>query len=474
MTKTKKRSPESVGFGIRLEYLALDELQPAARNPKAHAGPAIEESISRFGYVEPMVLDERTEKLVAGHGRREALQAIRKRGGPAPEYVRVSKDGTWLVPVVRGWRSKDDAAAEAFLLATNRTVEAGGWDSDQLNAMLRELGTEHDLLSLGFTQRDFDRASVVQTGMVDPDFVPEPFDTPTTKRGDLIILGAHRLLCGDSGSPEDLDRLLDGAPIHLLNTDPPYNVKVEPRSNNAIATGIGGMPSPGQSAAFLQPTRAPVMHHQAMDLARHPEKSKPTTMKMRAKDRVLANDFMTDGDFAEKLKAWFGNAARVLLPGRGFYIWGGFSNVANYPLALIEAGLYFSQTIIWDKQWPVLTRKDFMCAHEWCFYGWREGAAHVFYGPPNVPDLWKVKKIPPPQMVHLTEKPVELAARAIQYSSQTGEHVLDLFGGSGSTLIAAQQTGRRAFLMELDPAYCVVIVERFEKFTGTKAERQSV
>jgi DNA modification methylase len=119
----------------------------------------------------------------------------------------------------------------------------------------------------------------------------------------------------------------------------------------------------------------------------------------------------------------------------------------------------------------VLTRKDFMGAHEWCFYGWREGAAHQFFGPNNATDLWAVKKVSPQSMIHLTEKPVELAGRALQYSSQPGENVMDLFGGSGSTLIAAEQAGRRAFLMELDALYCDVIVQRYEQFTGKKAER---
>ena len=177
------------------------------------------------------------------------------------------------------------------------------------------------------------------------------------------------------------------------------------------------------------------------------------------------------GEFDRLLDAWFGNLARVLLPGRGFYIWGGYANVANYPPALKASKLYFSQTIIWDKQHPVLTRKDFMGAHEWCFYGWKEGAAHQFFGPANVPDLWPVKKVNPQSMVHLTEKPVELAARALAYSSKAGENVLDLFGGSGSTLMACEQAGRHAYLMEIDPAYCDVIVGRWEAFTGKKAER---
>jgi DNA modification methylase len=193
---------------------------------------------------------------------------------------------------------------------------------------------------------------------------------------------------------------------------------------------------------------------------------------LRAKDRPLANDFVTEEEFARLLQTWFGNLASVLLPGRSFFIWGGYANCGNYPPVLKAVGLYFSQALIWVKEHPVLTRKDFMGNHEWCFYGWREGAAHQFFGPANATDVWSVKKVNPQSMVHLTEKPVELAARALQYSSQPGEHVLDLFGGSGSTLIAAEQLARHAFLMELDPLYCDVIVTRWEKFTGQKAGRQ--
>ena len=185
----------------------------------------------------------------------------------------------------------------------------------------------------------------------------------------------------------------------------------------------------------------------------------------------MANDFVSDAAFEELLAAWFGNVARVLAPGRAFYIWGGYANCGNYPPVLKTCGLYFSQAVIWVKEHPVLTRKDFMGNHEWCFYGWREGAAHQWLGPTNATDVWTVKKLNHQSMVHLTEKPVELALRAMQYSSRTGENVLDLFGGSGSTLIAAEQTGRKAFLMELDPLYCDVIVQRWEKFTGRKAER---
>jgi DNA modification methylase len=356
----------------------------------------------------------------------------------------------------------------AYRLADNQTATIADWDFDLLPielAGLRDDGFDLDLL--GFDGDELARLlsgdEGVTAGETDPDDVPEPPDDPVTQPGDIWVLGNHRLLCGDSTKPDDLDRLLDGASIHLVNMDPPYNVKVEPRSNNAIAAG--------NSSFAKAETKGSGGHHQKLDLARHPEKSKPTHKQMRAKDRPLANDFVTDEAFDEMLDAWFGNASRVLVLGGSFYIWGGYANLGNYPAPLKRAGLYFSQGIVWDKQHPVLTRKDFMGAFEIAFYGWREGAGHHFYGPNNATDLWHVKKVNPQSMVHLTEKPVELAVRAIQYSSQPGQNVLDLFGGSGSTLIGCEQTDRRAFLMELDPPYCDVIVQRWEKFTGQKAER---
>src|SRR5262249_29843931 len=154
-------------------------------------------------------------------------------------------------------------------------------------------------------------------------------------------------LCGDSSKVEDVDYLLDGQPIHLVCTDPPYNVRVEPRSNNAIAAGLSSFET---------------THHQKLDVERFPEKSQPTTKKLRARDRPLANDFVSEDEFNRLLHAWFGNIARVLLPGHACYIWGGYANCANYPPVLKASGLYFSQAIIWDKQHPVLTRKDYMGA----------------------------------------------------------------------------------------------------------------
>jgi len=401
---------------------------------------AIMKSLSEFGQDQPLVVQRQGMIVRKGNGRLEAAHQL---------------GWKWIAALVV---DENDVAAAARAIADNRSAELATWDQEKLAQLLqsiREAG-EIDLDVTGFSHADIEQLLPPD---IPDDQVPEPPENPVTRPGDLWILGDHRLLCGDAGKAEDIDRLLDGASVHLCNCDPPYNVKCEPRSNNAIAAGLSSFSGP--------------KHHQKFDVKRHPKKSLPTTKKLRPKDRPLANDFVSDEAFSEMLVAWFGNIARVLLPGRLFFFWGGYSNIANYPHALKASGLYFSQQIIWHKQHAVLSRKCFMGDHEWCFFGWREGAAHQFFGPPNVSDVWSVKKINPQNMQHLTEKPLALAVRAIQYGSRPSENVLDPFGGSGFTLMGAEHTGRRGFIMEIDPAYCDVIVQRWESFTGLKAERPS-
>jgi DNA modification methylase len=430
---------------MQVEMRPIGSIRPYENNPRLNDGAvdAVAASIKAFGFRQPIVVDERGV-IIVGHTRYKA--ALKLGLTEVPVHVAVG-----LTP----------AQAKAYRLADNQTATISGWDDDKLALELAGLeGMDFDLALTGFPADELLRllGSETNGGQTDPDAVPEPPDEPITQPGDLWLLGKHRLLCGDAGRAEDVDRLLEGAAIHLAHTDPPYNVRVEPRSNNAIAAGLSSFGGYGNS----DPGR---------DVVRCPEKARPTGKKMRAKDRPLANDFVPDEEFDRLLHAWFGNLARVLLPGRAFYVWGGYANVGNYPPVLKAVGLYFSQAVIWVKEHPVLTRKDFMGNHEWAFYGWREGAAHRFFGPNNAADVWSVKKVNPQSMIHLTEKPVELAARAMAYSSRPGENVLDLFGGSGSTLIAAEQAGRRAFLLELDPLYCDVAVRRYEQFTGRKAER---
>jgi len=426
---------------LAVEWVAIERVFPNPANPRLNddaVGP-VAASLRRFGWRQPIVARPSGE-VIAGNTRLKAARSL----------------GMGEAPVV--WFEGSDLDAAAYGIADNKTHEYSAWDEPALAKILAELRAEDALEGVGYSPADID-ALVAELEAQNPidvleDAVPEPPDETVTRQGDLWVLGRHRLLCGDAGSEEDLDRLLAGTPVHLVNMDPPYNVRVEPRSNNAIAAGLSSF---GPS------------HHQKLDLARHPGKRKPTSGKLRAKDRPLQNDYLPDEEFARLLRIWFGNAARVLLPGRSFYVWGGYANCANYPSALAESGLYFSQSVIWVKEHPVLTRKDFMGNHEWCFYGWKEGAAHQWFGPNNATDVWSVKKVNPGSMVHLTEKPVELAVRAIRYSTCPGENVLDCFGGSGSTLAGCEQTGRNAFLLELDAPYCDVIVERAQRLAKCAA-----
>ena len=433
-------------------------LVPNPRNWRTHPaaqGHGLNAVLSRAGWVREVLINQRTGHVIDGHLRLKL--ALEK--------------GETSVPVTYVDLSEEE---ERVVLATlDPLAEMAESGDGKLDALLLEIGKTDDavldelLRSLSSTAED------PTDGLIDPDLIPEPPDEPSTQPGDLIVLGRHRLLCGDSSNPMAVEMLLGDERVHLVNTDPPYNVRVEPRSNNAIATGLahGSTGSKGNipADALSKLRKSGLRHHQGLDLDRHPEKARPTG-KMRARDRELAQDFMPPDQFAEIVEKWFAQIALALEPGRSFYVWGGYMNIGLFPQQLARAGLYFSQTVIWVKEWPVLTRKDFMGNHEWCFYGWKEGAAHYF-NPEinNATDVWSVRKVSPPSMVHLTEKPVELAERAMQYSSRRGEHVLDLFGGSGSTLIAAEGLGRRAFLMEIDPAYCDVIVERWQNFTGQQA-----
>ena len=417
---------------MQVEMWSLDRIKPYEKNPRINddAVAPVVQSINEFGFRQPIVVDP-DGVIIVGHTRWKAAKQLNLAEVP----VHVATD---LEP----------EAVKAYRIADNRTGENAEWDFDLLPLEIGEL--QHvgfDCELLGFNSDELAKLldPGVEPGLTDPDEVPEPPDEAITQPGDIWILGDHRLMCGDSSKPEDLERLLDGQPIHLVHMDPPYNVSVSPRSKNAIAAGNSTFAGDGKKAKGDQ--------------------------KMRAKDRPLANDFISEDEFDRLLLAWFQNASRVLVPGGCAYVWGGYANLGNYPGPLKQAGIYFSQAIVWDKQHPVMTRKDFMGAFEICFYGWKEGAGHKYFGPNNATDLWHVKKVNPQAMVHLTEKPVELAVNAIQYSSKRGQNVLDLFGGSGSTLIGAEQTGRKAFLMELDPPYCDVIVQRWEKFTGKEAKR---
>jgi hypothetical protein len=303
-----------------VELRSLSSIKPYENNPRINdpAVDAVAASIQTFGFRQPIVIDE-SGTIVVGHTRYKA--AVKLGLKVVPVHV-----ATGLTP----------AQIKAYRIADNQTATLSRWDEERLPFELRDLQQlDFDLSLTGFAAEDLLRLlqPAPDAGLTDADFIPEPPKKAVTQPGDLWILGTHRLLCGDSGQPRDLDRLLDGARIQLVNTDPPYNCRVEPRSNNAIAAGLSSFTG--------------TQHHQALDLARHPEKKVPTNKNLRAKDRPLTNDFVSEQEYERLLRAWFSNLARVLEPGGVFYIFGGYSNCGAYPQALKETGLYFSQAIIW-------------------------------------------------------------------------------------------------------------------------------
>ncbi len=424
--------PQASDPALAVSLREIDSIRPYEKNPRLNdkAVDPVAASLKEFGFRQPIVVDGEGV-IIAGHTRYKAALKLGLKKVPVHVAVDLSPE-----------------QVKAYRIADNKTAELSEWDFDILPIELSELketGFDMELLAFGDKELTKLLNRNIEQGLSDPDEIPEPPDEPVTQPGDLWILDNHRLLCGDSAKPEDVDRLLDGNIVHMFHGDPPYNVGVESRSNNSFVRG---------TCSFTRDADVPLK-----------------TTQLRAKDRPIENDKMSGAEFDKILDGWFSNIVRVLEPGRAAYFWGGYHNIGNYPAAFKRNGLHFSQCIIWNKLHPVMNRKDFLSCYELCFYCWKEGAAHQFFGPDNERDLWEVKKPSSRESVHLTEKPVELSVKAITLSSRPGENVLELFGGSGSTLIGCEQTGRNCFIMEIDRYYCDIIVKRWENFTGKTAER---
>lgn len=423
----------------KIEYLPLASLQVAAKNPKLHADAELQASVTHFGYAEPIVIDERTGRIVAGHGRREALLALKTAGNEPPDGVR-KKNGDWLIPVMRGWASKTDADAEAYLLASNRLVEVGGWDDAQLAEMLAELfaangPTVSDII--GFSAKDLrelEARVALEAGGATEDNVPAAPKDAVAKPGDLWLLGEHRLLCGDATKAEDVARLLGDGKAELFITDPPYGVSYADKN------------------AFLN-TVARGNHIQT----------------------PIEGDHQTVGEMGDLWLAAFKLAFDASAPGACYYVTGPQGGDLSMMMMMMmqKAGWLLKHVIVWAKNNHVLGRCDYHYKHEPILYGWKPGAAHYWAGGNSEVSLWEIDK-PTASALHPTMKPVELFARAMRNSSQPGGVVLDLFAGSGTAVVAAEQLGRKCRAMELDARYCDVIVERWENQSGGKAVRGGI
>lgn len=415
---------------MKIQELDITEIIPYANNPRNNAAAidAVAASIREFGFKVPVVIDK-NNILITGHTRLEAAKKL----------------GITKIPAIRA-SDLTDAQVKAFRLADNKVAEIATWDDKALAAELQALDDmDFDMSEFGFSDDEL-RDNV--EGLEDPEIPEEP--DPVTQPGDIFQLGRHRLMCGDSTRPEDIKALCDGRAMDLLLTDPPYNVAYE-----------------GKTAAAL----------------------------------TIENDSMTPGEYIEFLSKAAQASSDTLKKGGVFYIF--YANGFNYEVtSALHAvpELQLKQVLIWVKNTIVLGRQDYQWQHEPCLYGWKAGGPHFFCDSrcestviDDRPDIGKMSKAdlqslcrellnrtpcptsllredkPARSDIHPTMKPVKLFARLMANSTRKGEAVLDAFGGSGTTIIAAEQLGRRAYAMELSPRYCDAIISRWEAMTGKKA-----
>jgi len=393
---------------MQIEHINIDSVSPYEKNAKKHPPEQIKqvvESIKRFGWAQPLVVDKEGT-LIIGHCRLLAAHEL----------------GFTEVPVVR-MDKLTQKEIKALRLADNKLNESD-WDMELVTPELADLGS--DLVTITGFSPDL---------LISPDErddeVPDLPEVPKAKRGELYALGPHRLLCGDSTELADVERLMDGKKADMVFTDPPYNVKYEGKTKKKLK---------------------------------------------------IQNDTMTPEKFQEFCRSFITHLLEFCHG--AIYVCMSCQEWPTLHQQFLQAGGHWSRTIIWVKDRMVLSRADYHTQHEPIavyneeededgipiLYGWAEGQKRVWNGDRKQTDIWKVKR-PTANREHPTMKPVELCSRAIINSSQQGQIILDLFLGSGSTLIAAEKSGRTCYGIELDPKYVDVIIDRWQKFTGEKAKK---
>lgn len=397
---------------MKIESVAINKIIPYEQNPRKNdvAVDAVAASIKEFGFKIPILLDK-NGTIIAGHTRLKAAMKL----------------GLKEVPCIYA-DDLNEEQVKALRLADNKTAELADWDFDLLNDELL------DIIDIDMTSFGFEELLDARPDLEDEEDFDVDVEVPAiVKAGERYQLGNHILMCGDSTNKEDVTKLLQGGVADLLLTDPPYNVNYS-----------GG-----------------------------------------TKDKLtIANDDMDDSSFYQLLIDAFANADSVMRPGAAFYIWHADSNGLTFRRACNDAGWQIRQCLIWVKNSMVLGRQDYQWKHEPCLYGWKDGASHYFVADRTettvredeldaVVDEEKTTILrydkPTSSKLHPTMKPVKLMGDLIYNSSRKGDNVLDLFGGSGTTLIACEETDRNCYMMEYDPHYCDVIISRWEALTGKKA-----
>lgn len=414
-------------MALKIEYIAVGDLRAYEKNARTHSPDQVTQiidSINEFGFTNPVLIDENNE-LIAGHGRTQAAQAM----------------GLEEVPAIR-LTGLSDEQKRALRIADNKLALNAGWDYELLAEEIQELDLDgFDTSVIGFTdseidallEGDFDALTAFDSGgddepepeeyePVDEEHeTPEPQPDPVSVLGDVWLLGDHRVMCGDSTSIDDADKLMGDTKATLLLTDPPYNVSYVGKTADAL---------------------------------------------------TIQNDEMGNDDFRQFLRDAYSTADSVMEPGAAFYIWHADSEGYNFRGAAKDVGWQVRQCLIWKKNSLVLGRQDYHWIHEPCLYGWKDGAAHYWGSDRKQVTVLEFNR-PTRSADHPTMKPVDLLEYQVMNSSKKGGVVLDLFGGSGSTLIACENTGRQCRMMELDPRYVDVIVKRWQNHTGEQAVLES-
>ena len=394
---------------MKIQEVAVNKLIPYAKNSRTHSPEQVGQiaaSIKEFGFRNPILVDGLG--IIAGHGRLMAAQKL----------------GLDKVPTI-DCSDMTESQKKAYIIADNKLALNAGWDNAMLTIELQDLEDEgFDLTLTGFDDKELDALlNVIEgtDGLTDEDAIPETPIEPKTKLGDIYILGNHRLMCGDSTSIDAVEKLLQSQKADLLFTDPPYGVSYEGGHNKKKRQGIIADTLKGEDLTDL---------------------------------------------FYESLST----AITWLKDGAALYVWYASGKSIETYASLAKLPLKLRAVIQWYKVKSGLGAfmSQYIPNCEPCMYLHKEGCSPSWYGPTNEKTVWELKK-ESTNAYHPTQKPVELPERAITNSTKQGDSVLDLFGGSGSTLIACEKIGRLARVMELDPKYCDVIVKRWEDFTGKQA-----
>jgi DNA modification methylase len=402
---------------LSVSYVAIAAIQPAARNPRTHSPAQIAQiarSIAAFGWTNPILIDEHA-RIIAGHGRLAAAQQL----------------GLAEVPTIT-LAGLTDAQVRALVIADNQLALNAGWDAELLQMELGELGADgFDLSLIGFS--DDELASILADrtdGLTDPDDVPDAPAEPVSVLGDVWLLGRHRLVCGDATSEVDVSLCLGAVRPHLMVTDPPWGVNYDPDWRNKSPT-IGW--SRSRSIGTVE------------------------------------NDQQADWR-----QAW------MLFPGDIAYTWSppGTTQIDHYN-SLVAGGFEIRMQIIWAKSHFPIGRGNYHVQHEPCWYAVRKGKTGHWQGDRKQSTLWQIENrtafkggmtgTEDAWSGHSTQKPVECMRRPIENNSSPGQAVYDPFVGSGTTIIAAEMTGRAAHTIEISPAYCDVTILRWQAFTGQTA-----